>query len=84
MKQFLWGALAMACFVVGLFFLRYWKEAHDRLLLLFAIAFFLLGLSWVALASLPTTEYHAIVYAVRAVAFVVILIAIWDKNRRPR
>lgn len=73
------GALAMGFAVAGLFFLRFWKESRDRLFLLFAAAFFLLGLDRV-IAS--TTAVGDAVYLIRLSAFVLIVAAVLDKNRR--
>ncbi len=39
MKQFVWGLLAMASLVAGIFFLRYWKDSGERLFVFFAVAF---------------------------------------------
>jgi hypothetical protein len=82
LDQFVMGALTMASWVAGLFFLRFWRNTHDRLFLSFAAAFFLLGLTRVGLAMTDsTTERHTYLYLVRFVAFALILIAIIDKNR---
>jgi hypothetical protein len=79
---FMMGAIHMASFVAGLFFLRFWRETHDRLFFIFAIAFWLLGLTRLALAMAGTeAAEHTYLYWVRLAAFVLILIAIIDKNR---
>lgn len=86
MNDFLNGALAMACAVIGLFFLRFWRDAHDRLFLFFALAFWTLAAGWLGL-SLAGTEQEARTpfYVLRLAAFALILLAILDKNRtRPR
>ena len=80
------GAIAMASWVAGLFFLRFWRDTHDRLFFIFAIAFWLLGLTRLALVvlhgeKLLHSEEHSYVYWVRLIAFVLILLAIIDKNR---
>ena len=72
----------MACLVTGMFFIRFWKKTYDRLFLIFSFAFFLLAIERVVLGFLgsrsePTPE----VYYIRLAAFVMILIAIIDKNR---
>lgn len=80
MNEFLRGAVVMASFTVGLFFLRYWRATRDRLFLLFCSAFWLLGLNW-TLASLtgPASGYA---YMFRFLAFALIAVAVLDKNRR--
>jgi hypothetical protein len=85
MEQFMMGAIAMASAIAALFFLRFWRDTGDRLFAIFAASFFLLGLTRLGLAlSQEHTEGHTYLYWVRLAAFVLILIAIADKNRRPR
>jgi hypothetical protein len=43
------GAVSMACLVVGALCLRSWRQSGDRLFLFFAIGFWVAGLSWTAL-----------------------------------
>jgi len=77
------GAIALGYFVVALFFLRFWRETGDRLFAMFSVAFMLLGLTRLGLAlSQEPTEGQTYFYWVRLAAFVLILIAIVDKNRR--
>jgi hypothetical protein len=76
------GAIAMASFVATLFFLRFWRDTHDRFFLVFAIAFFIDALSRVALGLTSISEEHEpFFYLVRLVTFGLIIIAIVDKNR---
>ena len=83
MLQFLTGAAAMACWVAMLFFLRFWRESGDRLFVMFSVAFLLLGLTRLGLAvSFYPSDEHTYLYWVRLAAFVLILVAIIDKNRR--
>ena len=82
MDQFLMGAAATASFVVGVFFLRYWRDTRDRLFVIFGTAFFILGGTRVALAiSISKSEDHTYIYWFRFLAFALILAAIIDKNR---
>ena len=83
MNGFLRGAIAMSCVMAGLFLLRFWRDSRERLMLIFAAAFALLGFSWVLLAiSGLDDEANVKIYALRAVAFGLIAIGIIDKNRR--
>jgi amino acid transporter len=76
------GAMVMGYAVVALFFLRFWRETSDRLFLIFAGAFGVLGLQRLALALSPgMAEDHTGLYLVRLFAFLLILGAIVDKNR---
>ena len=76
------GAIVMGYAVAGLFFMRFWRETRDRLFLIFACAFWILGLQRLALAlSRNMVEDDTGLYLVRLFAFLLILGAIVDKNR---
>lgn len=79
------GALVAGYLVASLFFLRFWRETRDRLFGYFAASFALLALqrltlSWYVVHHADTTAN----YILRLAAFVMILIAIVDKNRVAR
>lgn len=77
------GAIAMACLVAGMFFLRFWQRSRDAFFLWFAASFFLESANRAALALSPNpSDGTPIFYGVRFVAFALILVAIWSKNRR--
>ena len=79
------GAMAMAFAVAGLFFLRFWRDTRDRLFALFALSFFVLAINRVGLALIVDRGGEADpLYWVRLVAFIIILLAILDKNRSSR
>ncbi len=83
MNQLLWGALAACAWVIGLFFLRFWRLNRDRLFLFFFVAFWILSVNWLWLAMVPTVdETRHYGYVLRLVAFTLIGFAIIDKNRR--
>jgi hypothetical protein len=86
MEQFIIGAIAMASAVVALFFLRFWRDTGDRLFAMFSLAFLLLGVTRLGLAMssepVASAEIHTHWYWMRFAAFLLILIAIIDKNRR--
>ncbi len=68
--------------VAGLLFFRFWRDTGDRLFALFALAFWLLSASWLMLAMLdPRDEARPYVYAIRLLAFLLIIAAVVDKNR---
>lgn len=83
MNTMLLGANAMAALVASLFFLRFWRDTHDRFFLFFAIAFFLDVINRVALAlaTIPK-ETEPFFYLARLLSFIIILAAIVDKNRK--
>lgn len=75
------GALAMAAVVAGAFFLRFWRRTRDRLFLLFAIAFLLMGGNWLLMPIVGREIQSPTLYLLRLIAFIIILIGIADKNR---
>ncbi|HSF57543.1 MAG TPA: DUF5985 family protein [Candidatus Binatia bacterium] len=81
MNLVLLGAIAMASLVAGLFFLRFWKDTRDRFFLFFSVSFFVEGLNRFALAmTSDPNEGRPFFYFVRFLSFLLILIAIIDKN----
>lgn len=82
MYSFLSGAAMMGAFVSGLFFLRFWRKTQDRLFLIFALSFLLMGLERMALALRDNDgENNVMLYLMRLASFLMILYGIWDKNR---
>jgi hypothetical protein len=79
---FLWGVCVMGSAIAGMFFLRFWRKTHDRLFLIFALAFWLLGANWLALTFVSDkSETQPLLYLIRLAAFVLIIFGIVDKNR---
>lgn len=81
--DFLNGAVVLGFAVCSLFFLRFWYRTRDELFVTFALAFALLGIgpAILVLGDIPTEERGS-VYLIRLVAFLLILVAIYRKNRR--
>ena len=81
MNLALLGAISMASLAAALFFLRFWKDTKDRFFLFFSISFFVEGLNRFALAmTSDPNEGRPFFYFVRFLSFLLILIAIADKN----
>ena len=81
--SFLYGAIAMGCVMVGVYFLRFWQQSRDRLFLRFASAFWILAISYVLLGIVTfATEARVYVFVIRLVAFCMIVFGIFEKNRR--
>lgn len=77
------GALFAGYALAGLFFLRFWRDSRDRLFAMFAAAFWLLATQRFAIAITQSwMEDQWVFYLLRLLAFVVIIVAIVDKNRR--
>ena len=83
LKVFLSGATVMASLACALFFLRFWRQSRDRLFAFFALAFAALTANWllIALFNVPDEARHYF-YLLRLAAFLLIIFAIWDKNRK--
>jgi len=85
MIEFLSGALVLAYGVAALHFLGFWRRTRDRLFLHFSVAFCLFALNQLA-SSIPTVsdETAGYEYLLRVVGFLLILVAILEKNlQRP-
>ncbi|MBA3394380.1 MAG: hypothetical protein H0T89_17170 [Deltaproteobacteria bacterium] len=80
---FIHGALTLACFLVGVKFLKFWHSSRDRFFLWFAAAFLVFATGWVirAFAETSAEDVHY-VYVPRLLAFMLIIAAILDKNRK--
>lgn len=77
---FISGFLTMGYATAALFFLRFWRDSRDRLFAFFAVGFALLAVQRTLLGVVHPVE---ILYAVRLLAFLLMVIAIVEKNRRP-
>lgn len=85
MHELFQGALTIESWAIALFFLRFWRDSGDRLFIVFAIAFVILGVDWgVRGIWPPSAEARHYFYLARLVAFVLLIVAIIDKNRRAR
>lgn len=83
MNVFLSGALTVLCWVVSLFFLRFYIRSRDRLFICFSCAFFMLGVErvFISFNGISDEQTNGVII-IRLVAFILILLAIIDKNRR--
>lgn len=91
--EFLSG-ICMATFAAsGVFFLKFWRAARDHFYLHFCVACWLLAFERIVLSLIDTahepirsslTEANSWVYLFRLAAFLVILIAVINKNRAIR
>ena len=87
MIDFLSGAVTLAYVVGSMYFVHFWKRTADRLFLAFALAFGLLALNQLGVFLMGTDdERYNYMYILRVLGFVLILLAIVDKNvaRRKR
>ena len=79
---FMSGAIVAGYSLAGLFFLKFWRQTRDEFFLILAPAFWLLGLGSALsrFSGLPV-EDRSMFYLIRLSAYVLILLAIWRKNR---
>ena len=79
------GAISAVNLVAALLFLRYWLSSRERFFLYFAASFAIEAVNRAvsALAGVPGDE-SALHFTVRLLAYLLILLAIWDKNRTPK
>ena len=78
----LWSMTAMAALGVAVFFVRFWRQTGDRFFALMAVAFGLFSANLTLLAAInPAHESRHLIYLLRLGAFLVIILAIIDKNR---
>jgi hypothetical protein len=81
---FLQAVSATAGWINGVFFWRFWRDSGDQLFAMFAVAFWLLAASWAVLALFsPTGESLPYIYALRLVAFLLIIGGVVRKNQPP-
>lgn len=81
MNLILAGAIAMGSIVIGLFFLRFWRNSGDRFFLYFALSFLIEGGHRIYASLEPgmseDTPFH---YLLRLLSYSLILWAIAAKN----
>lgn len=83
LQSFLHGGIVVLSFIAGLQFLKFYRLSRDRFFLWFAGAFWIFATGWIIRVFDSNPDEHAhLVYLPRLVGFVMILIAILDKNRR--
>ena len=81
MTHLLAGAIAMASFIITLFFLRFWRSSRDRFFLYFALSFAIEGLHRIyAAMHIGDGEDWPLHYLIRLVAYGLIIVAILEKN----
>lgn len=79
--QFIGGALTAAYFVLGVFFLKFWRRTRDTFFLIFAFAFWLLAANGFEVSASNGYELDVVwSYVLRLLAFVLIIAAIVRKN----
>jgi hypothetical protein len=85
MQDFIYGAFAAGFLVAAAFFLRFWGRTRAPLLMIFALAFALMAMTYVFLGTLQIPrEEQGWIYLVRLASFTLIIIGIIWTNLRGR
>ena len=81
MSSVIVGAIVMACAIIGLIFLRFWRSSRDPFFVYFAVSFWIQGVQWLhsGIAS-ATSDYSPVYYLARLIAYGLITYAILNKN----
>ena len=83
MTDFLAGAVVALCGVASLYFWRFHRQTGERFFGLFALAFATLAVSYLFRAAVDNaSEFRPHVYLIRLAAFLLIIAAIVENNRR--
>lgn len=77
------GAIVATALVAVLFFLRFWRNTRDALFLYLALAFMLQAIARLV-AALGLAADDSLPYVSRLVSYLLIVLAIWSKNRSRR
>lgn len=78
------GGIICGNLIVALYFVRFWRQTRDRLFVYFALSFAVLALERAVIVEGPAnaSERSPLVYLFRLFAFLLIIWAILEKNRR--
>jgi hypothetical protein len=84
MEEAIHGGIASLSMVAGLYFLRFWRQTADTFFAYFSAAFFVFGVQRILLVVVHNAvEHHSWLYMIRLFGHILILTAIWHKNRKP-
>jgi uncharacterized membrane protein HdeD (DUF308 family) len=82
-QGFLLGVIATTSLIAAAFFLKFWRQTRDVLFLAFSAAFLIEGINRISVLFIERPdEGNPSIYIVRFLAFLLILVAIVNKNRR--
>lgn len=80
---FLHGGNMGMSVAAALFFFKFWSKTNDRFFGYFSLAFVLFALErWLLVLIDPKNEAQPFVYSFRMLAFLIIIWAVIDKNRK--
>ena len=83
MLNFIHGGIFVASLAIAAFFMRYWRTTKDKLFYLFAAAFLIFAIERFLLANGTfASEKTPLIYICRLAAFLLIILAVVERNRR--
>lgn len=81
-RAFLYGAIFLGFLVISFFFFCFWQKSKDRFFAIFSGAFLLMAIEvLITAATNPDQTTRPVIYLLRLSAFILIIVAIADKNR---
>jgi hypothetical protein len=81
MVDFLSGAVTLAYLIAAGYFVQFWRRTADRFFLSFALAFLLLAMNQLVIFVVGAADERGhYAYLLRVLGFILILLAIVDKN----
>lgn len=76
------GCIATLALIAGLFFLSFWRSTGDRFFLFFVASFWIEAVNRLLMGLMSRGgEDSPVHYGIRLASYLLILIAIWEKNR---
>ena len=85
LNGFLLGIIVACSLTAGAFFIKFWRQTRDTLFLAFAASFIIEGINRAMILFVDEPNLgHPVIYLVRLLSYLLILVAIINKNRAPR
>jgi uncharacterized membrane protein HdeD (DUF308 family) len=85
LNGFLLGVIVTCSFTAAAFFIKFWRQTRDTLFLAFGASFIIEGLNRTMILFVDEPNLgHPLIYLVRLLSYLLILVAIINKNRAPR
>ena len=85
LNGFLLGVIVSCSLIAGAFFIKFWRQTRDTLFLAFGAAFIVEGFNRAMILFVDEPNLgHPAIYIVRLLSYLLILVAIINKNRAPR
>lgn len=83
LTQFFSGIAALGAWIGAVYFFKFWLKTRDRLFWMFSVSFCLMALERfvLVLQTSAIQEEYSYVYLIRLIAFIIIIVAVIDKNR---